>query len=172
MQLRLDDMVVGDLRVLLAVEDDLDERLGMEAAAESNTSLCSLYLVTVSYCSATSWPVHRNWRMSRHGRHGRRGSHGGQAGDAQSTGTASPARPIPSRYRQRRLDRSAGEGAGFEVKVGKFPFIANSKASILDSHDGFVKVVADEKFGEILGVHIIGPEAFELICGSRHRDGS
>jgi dihydrolipoamide dehydrogenase len=49
------------------------------------------------------------------------------------------------------------------VKVGKFPFAANSKASILGSHDGFVKVVADGKYGEILGVHIIGPQAYELI---------
>jgi len=52
---------------------------------------------------------------------------------------------------------------GFKVKVGKFPFAANSKATILDSHEGFVKIVADEQFGEILGVHIIGPEAFELV---------
>ncbi len=52
---------------------------------------------------------------------------------------------------------------GFKVRVGKFPFLANSKATILGKHEGFVKVVADEKFGEILGVHIIGPEAFELI---------
>jgi dihydrolipoamide dehydrogenase len=49
------------------------------------------------------------------------------------------------------------------VKVGKFPFVGNSKATILGKHEGFVKVVSDEKFGEILGVHIIGPEAFELI---------
>jgi dihydrolipoamide dehydrogenase len=52
---------------------------------------------------------------------------------------------------------------GYKVKIGKFPFVANSKASILGRHDGFVKVVADEQYGEILGVHIIGPEAFELI---------
>jgi dihydrolipoamide dehydrogenase len=52
---------------------------------------------------------------------------------------------------------------GFKVKVGKFPFAANSKATILDKHEGFVKIIAEEKFGEILGVHIIGPEAFELI---------
>src|SRR5206468_7251245 len=52
---------------------------------------------------------------------------------------------------------------GFKVKVGKFPFTANSKATILGSHEGFVKVIDDERFGEILGVHIIGPEAFELV---------
>jgi dihydrolipoamide dehydrogenase len=53
---------------------------------------------------------------------------------------------------------------GYEVKVGKFPFLANSKASILGSHDGFVKVVSDARYGEILGVHIIGPHAYELIA--------
>ena len=42
-------------------------------------------------------------------------------------------------------------------------FAADSRATILGHHEGFVKVVADEKLGEILGVHIIGPDAFELI---------
>jgi dihydrolipoamide dehydrogenase len=53
---------------------------------------------------------------------------------------------------------------GFQVKVGKFPFVGNSKATILDAHDGFVKIVSDAKYGEILGVHIIGPQATELIA--------
>ena len=53
---------------------------------------------------------------------------------------------------------------GFQVKVGKFPFVGNSKATIVDSHDGFVKVVTDAKYGEILGVHIIGPYATEIIA--------
>ncbi len=61
------------------------------------------------------------------------------------------------------LTEAQARAQGFHVKVGKFPFSANSKASILGSHEGFVKIVADEKFGEILGVHIIGPQAFELI---------
>jgi dihydrolipoamide dehydrogenase len=61
------------------------------------------------------------------------------------------------------LTEAQARAAGYSVKVGKFPFLANSKATILGSHDGFVKVVADEKHGEILGVHIIGPQAFELI---------
>jgi dihydrolipoamide dehydrogenase len=61
------------------------------------------------------------------------------------------------------LTEAQARAQGFKVKVGKFPFMANSKATILDKHEGFVKVVADERFGEILGVHIIGPEAFELI---------
>jgi dihydrolipoyl dehydrogenase len=54
--------------------------------------------------------------------------------------------------------------AGYKVKVGKAPFLANSKATILGRHDGFVKVVVDEQFGEILGVHIIGPAATDIIA--------
>jgi dihydrolipoamide dehydrogenase len=54
--------------------------------------------------------------------------------------------------------------AGFEVKVGKFPFLGNSKATILGQHEGFIKVVADAKYGEILGVHAIGPLATEIIA--------
>jgi dihydrolipoamide dehydrogenase len=61
------------------------------------------------------------------------------------------------------LTEAQARAEGRKVKVGKFPFMANSKASILGRHDGFVKIVADETYGEILGVHIIGPEAFELI---------
>jgi dihydrolipoamide dehydrogenase len=62
------------------------------------------------------------------------------------------------------LTEAQAKEKGHEVKVGKFPFAGNSKATIVDSHDGFVKVVADAKFDEILGVHIIGPQATELIA--------
>ncbi|HVZ83865.1 MAG TPA: dihydrolipoyl dehydrogenase [Terracidiphilus sp.] len=62
------------------------------------------------------------------------------------------------------LTEAQAKEKGFEVKVGKFPFAGNSKATIVDSHDGFVKIVADAKYGEILGVHIIGPQATELIA--------
>jgi dihydrolipoamide dehydrogenase len=62
------------------------------------------------------------------------------------------------------MTEAQAKAQGLKVKVGKFPFVANSKATILGSHDGFVKVVADEKYGEILGVHIIGPQAFELVA--------
>ena len=61
------------------------------------------------------------------------------------------------------LSEAQAKAQGFEVKIGKFPFAGNSKATILGKHEGFVKVIADAKFGEILGVHIIGPEAYELI---------
>ena len=62
------------------------------------------------------------------------------------------------------MTEAQAKAQGFDVKVGKFPFLANSKATILGHHDGFVKVVADAKYGEILGVHIIGPNGFELIA--------
>ena len=62
------------------------------------------------------------------------------------------------------LTEAKAKEKGYEIKVGKFPFAGNSKASIVDSHDGFVKIIADAKYGEILGVHIIGPQATELIA--------
>jgi dihydrolipoamide dehydrogenase len=62
------------------------------------------------------------------------------------------------------LTEAQAKEKGHDVKVGKFPFTANSKASIVGSHEGFIKVVADQKHGEILGVHIIGPQATELIA--------
>jgi len=62
------------------------------------------------------------------------------------------------------LTEAQAKAAGHEVKIGKFPFAGNSKATVLGSHDGFVKVVADVKFGEILGVHILGPGATDIIA--------
>jgi dihydrolipoamide dehydrogenase len=62
------------------------------------------------------------------------------------------------------LTEAQAKEQGYEVKVGKFPFAGNSKATILGSHDGFVKIVSDSKYGEILGVHILGPLATELIA--------
>ncbi len=62
------------------------------------------------------------------------------------------------------LTEAQAKERGYTVKVGKFPFSANSKASIVNSHEGFVKVVADSQYGEILGVHIIGPQATELVA--------
>jgi dihydrolipoamide dehydrogenase len=62
------------------------------------------------------------------------------------------------------LTEAQAREKGYEVKVGKFPFAGNSKATIVGSHDGFVKIVSDAKYGEILGVHIIGPQATELIA--------
>ena len=64
------------------------------------------------------------------------------------------------------LTEANAKEQGYDIKVGKFPFTANSRASIVGSHDGFVKIVTDAKHGEILGVHIIGPTATELIAES------
>jgi dihydrolipoamide dehydrogenase len=62
------------------------------------------------------------------------------------------------------LTEAQAKERGHDVKIGKFPFAGNSKASIVDSHDGFVKMVADAKTRTLLGVHIIGPSATELIA--------
>jgi dihydrolipoamide dehydrogenase len=62
------------------------------------------------------------------------------------------------------LTEAKGRELGYKVKVGKFPFSASGKARILGEEEGFVKIVSEEKYDEILGVHIIGPHATELIA--------
>ena len=62
------------------------------------------------------------------------------------------------------LTEAQAKEKGLQIKVGKFPFSANSKASIIGQHEGFIKIISDAKYGEILGVHIIGPQATELIA--------
>ncbi len=52
---------------------------------------------------------------------------------------------------------------GYELKIGKFPFVANGKALGLNEKEGFVKIIADAKYGEILGAHMVGPEVTELL---------
>jgi len=52
---------------------------------------------------------------------------------------------------------------GYEVKAGKFPFQANGKALGLGEGVGFVKVLTDARYGEIVGVHMVGPEVTELL---------
>ena len=58
----------------------------------------------------------------------------------------------------------AAKEAGYEIKVGKFPFTASGKASALGHNVGFVKMIYDAKYGELLGCHIIGYDATELIA--------
>ena len=53
--------------------------------------------------------------------------------------------------------------AGYEIKVGQFPFQPNGKALGLGERDGFVKIIADAKYGEILGAHLVGPDVTELL---------
>ncbi|GBD11416.1 Dihydrolipoyl dehydrogenase [bacterium HR23] len=61
------------------------------------------------------------------------------------------------------LTEKQAQEAGHKVKVGKFPFLASGKALALGETEGFVKVVADAQYGEILGVHMVGPEVTELL---------
>lgn len=62
------------------------------------------------------------------------------------------------------LTEAKAKEEGYDVKVGKFPFSASGKARILGETDGFVKIVAEKKYDEVLGVHIIGPHATELLA--------
>jgi dihydrolipoamide dehydrogenase len=54
--------------------------------------------------------------------------------------------------------------AGYEIKVGKFPFSASGKASASGAKDGFIKLIFDAKYGEILGAHMIGANVTEMIA--------
>jgi dihydrolipoamide dehydrogenase len=62
------------------------------------------------------------------------------------------------------LTEKKAKERGYDVKVGKFPFTANSKAKIIGEAGGLVKFVSDKKYDELLGVHIVGPKATELIA--------
>lgn len=61
------------------------------------------------------------------------------------------------------LTEKKAKEAGYEVKIGKFPFTANGKAHGIGKAQGFVKLVIDAKYGEILGAHMIGPDVTEMI---------
>lgn len=62
------------------------------------------------------------------------------------------------------LTEAQAEEEGFKVATGRFPWAALGKAAIIGETDGMVKIVADEKYGELLGVHIVGPHATDLIA--------
>ncbi len=62
------------------------------------------------------------------------------------------------------LTEKKARDAGYELKIGKFPFMASGKAFAAGERDGFVKIIFDAKYGEILGAHIIGNDATELIA--------
>lgn len=62
------------------------------------------------------------------------------------------------------LTEQLARESGRAVKVGKFPFRASGRALAMAETEGFVKLIADAQFGEILGVHIVGPEATEMIA--------
>jgi dihydrolipoamide dehydrogenase len=62
------------------------------------------------------------------------------------------------------LTEQAARDAGYEIKVGKFPFTASGKASAAGAKDGFVKLIFDAAYGELLGAHMIGSNVTELIA--------
>jgi len=62
------------------------------------------------------------------------------------------------------LTEAGAKKEGYDVKVAKFPFSASGKARILGEEEGFIKIVSETKYDELLGVHIIGPHATELIA--------
>jgi dihydrolipoamide dehydrogenase len=62
------------------------------------------------------------------------------------------------------LTEAKAKEMGYEIKVGKFPFMASGKAFAIGEREGFVKMIFDAKYGEILGAHIIGSEATEMIA--------
>jgi dihydrolipoamide dehydrogenase len=62
------------------------------------------------------------------------------------------------------MTEKAARDAGYELKVGKFPFTASGKASAAGAKDGFVKLVFDAKYGELLGAHMIGANVTEMIA--------
>jgi dihydrolipoamide dehydrogenase len=62
------------------------------------------------------------------------------------------------------MTEKAAKAAGFELKIGKFPFSASGKASAAGTKDGFVKLIFDAKYGELLGGHMIGANVTEMIA--------
>lgn len=62
------------------------------------------------------------------------------------------------------MTEKAAKDAGYEIKVGKFPFSASGKASAAGANDGFVKLIFDAKYGELLGGHMIGANVTEMIA--------
>lgn len=61
------------------------------------------------------------------------------------------------------LSEKEAKKAGYDLKIGRFPFAANGKATAWGERSGLIKVVAEKKYGEILGIHIFGPQATDLI---------
>jgi dihydrolipoamide dehydrogenase len=62
------------------------------------------------------------------------------------------------------MTEAQAKEAGHELKIGKFPFSASGKASAAGSKDGFVKLIFDAKYGELLGGHMIGANVTEMVA--------
>lgn len=104
-------------------------------------------------------------------------AHAGEAEGLVAAAHAAGKQPEPVNHRQTPnciysepevasvgLTEKQAREAGHKIRIGKFPFSANSKAAILGAREGFVKIVSEERYGEILGVHMIGPRVTELIA--------
>jgi len=63
------------------------------------------------------------------------------------------------------MTEQQAKDAGFELKIGKFPFTASGKASAAGAKEGFVKLIFDAKYGELLGAHMIGANVTEMVAG-------
>ena len=64
------------------------------------------------------------------------------------------------------LSEAQARDKGYDVQIGLFPFMPLAKANIIGEPHGFVKIVADKQYGELLGIHILGPKATELVASS------
>jgi dihydrolipoamide dehydrogenase len=62
------------------------------------------------------------------------------------------------------MTEEEARASGREVRVGKFPFLANGRARCMDEAEGFVKLIADARTDRLLGLHILGPHASDLIA--------
>jgi dihydrolipoamide dehydrogenase len=62
------------------------------------------------------------------------------------------------------MTEQQAKDAGYELKIGKFPFSASGKASAAGNNEGFIKLIFDEKLGELLGAHFIGENVTEMIA--------
>ncbi len=62
------------------------------------------------------------------------------------------------------ITEQQAEKEGYEIAVGKFPFSASGKASAIGSNEGFVKIIFDKKYGELLGAHLIGANVTDMIA--------
>ncbi len=104
------------------------------------------------------------------GRHRRRGDRAGARQQGRPSARDRPANIPGCTYCHPQvasvgLTEAKAKEAGYEVKVGNFPFIGNGKAIALGEAEGFIKTVFDAKTGELLGAHMIGAEVTELIQG-------
>ena len=116
------------------------------------------HIYAIGDCTGKLLLAHsRGAGSGRCGDHRRRGDH------ADQLRHDSAGHLLPATDRFLRLLRTAGKGQGLRRQDAKFPFTANGKAHGLGEATGFVKIVADAKYGEILGLHMIGPDVTELL---------